>query len=873
MAIFKWLKGRRKILFCSAFALYFGVGSIDAEQINPKLRPGLKDRQSGQAAAGGPIVQYTAHNRGNIQLAIANNGTFGTLGGATPDPFTGEVIPSCIYPRGSDIVYLWVAAMWIGAIVGRDTLVSVGDEDWYRTREFWPDVAPFGDFQYKSIDIGSPFYDPGARSEDDIICEYADTISDVNVVQMDPFDIRPHKPLNVKVTQRSMAWSYAYADDFILFDYQVENIGEATLREVYMGIYVDGDVWHTSRNGPEGWNDDIVGFYPEHPAPEGCGFIDTINVAYTADNDGDPAGGQWDYRSALGAVGVRVVRTPAEELRYSYNWWIMNYSNPSGDFGPRRQERPGDPFRDMGPRIGTPTGDRNKYYVLRHEEFDYDLLFTAKDHTLEGWLPPPEDAEEYARGFDTRYLLSFGPFNITPGDKLPISFAWVGGTDFHVGANHFEDLFEPDSPELYYKALNFSGLAASSRWASWVYDNPGVDTDSNGYAGKLRTCVLDSALARLDTIPDGDSTIIVQIWEPTQVDSFWYEGDGVPDFRAAGPPPAPRMRLIPAEGRFVVHWNGFYSENTRDIFSDIIDFEGYRIYMGLDDRASSLSLMASYDVEDYNRYVFRQTAPGQYEWVLEEVPYTLDSLKTLFGDPEFDPLAWSPLNPFSWEDEVYYFGPQDFNKSDLTSPHGLRKAYPEATDPGNDASLWREDDITREHGEPLPKFYEYELVIDNLLPTVPYCVAVTCFDFGSPVAGLTALETNPVNNLITEYAQLPADSVEKYRLDAYVYPNPYIIDDDYAAQGFENRNRTLAEERARRIHFANLPNVCTIKIFSLDGDLVRELDHNYPGGGPTAMHETWDLITRNTQAVVSGIYYYVIESEERTQIGKLVIIK
>ncbi|MDH4157892.1 MAG: T9SS type A sorting domain-containing protein, partial [candidate division Zixibacteria bacterium] len=152
-------------------------------------------------------------------------------------------------------------------------------------------------------------------------------------------------------------------------------------------------------------------------------------------------------------------------------------------------------------------------------------------------------------------------------------------------------------------------------------------------------------------------------------------------------------------------------------------------------------------------------------------------------------------------------------------------------------------------------------------------VAVTCFDFGSPLSGLAALETNPVNNLITEYPQLPADTVEKYRMEAYVYPNPYIISDDYADRGFENRDRTLAEERARRLHFANLPNVCTITIFSLDGDLVRQLDHNYPEGGPTAMHETWDMITRNTQAVVSGVYYYVIESEERTQIGKLVIIK
>ena len=57
------------------------------------------------------------------------------------------------------------------------------------------------------------------------------------------------------------------------------------------------------------------------------------------------------------------------------------------------------------------------------------------------------------------------------------------------------------------------------------------------------------------------------------------------------------------------------------------------------------------------------------------------------------------------------------------------------------------------------------------------------------------------------------------------------------------------------------------------GDLVRELDHNYPEGGPEAMHDTWNLITRNTQAAVSGLYYWVVESDQGTQMGKFVIIK
>ena len=42
---------------------------------------------------------------------------------------------------------------------------------------------------------------------------------------------------------------------------------------------------------------------------------------------------------------------------------------------------------------------------------------------------------------------------------------------------------------------------------------------------------------------------------------------------------------------------------------------------------------------------------------------------------------------------------------------------------------------------------------------------------------------------------------------------------------------------------------------------------------PNASHDTWNLISRNTQLVVSGIYYWVVEADNgETQIGKLVVI-
>jgi len=861
--------GRRShlfLLFALALSILVSIGTqpLTARALEGAYKQEAARRILRTRSTTESTIFHAAHNRGNIQLAIANNGTFGTFGQSIPDPFSGEIIPSCEFPRNTDNVYLWVGAFWIGAVVGKDTLVSCGSEDFYETSEFWPEEPELGgEFEYSSIDKDSKLYnaDRKAYSEEDIVCEYYDTTTNPSQVGQDPVDGRRHIPLGIKVTQRSMAWSYDYADDFILFDYKVQNIGHERLKKVYMGIWVDGDAFHISRYGAIGWTDDIVGFYPAHPAPEGCGFIDTVNIAYHGDNDGDPvpedAPADWDFASARSIVGTRVVRTPLDSLEYSFNWWIIDYSDASRDFGPRKQGTLGNPIRLFDGRLGTPAGDRARYHIMSNPEFDYDLFYTAVDHTVDGWLPPPAQAEDFARGWDCRYLLSFGPFDIEPGQALPVTFAWVGGEEFHQMPTDFVKHWDPLNPDDYYNTLNFESLATNARWASWVYDNPGVDTDNNGYRGKFRVCAED-------TIGMGDSAVI---------DSLWYEGDGVPDFRGAGPPPAPRLRVIPSVGKLTLRWNGFYSETTRDVFTRQIDFEGYRVYAARDERTASFTILRSYDRKNYRRFYWENISGGSGRWVQGNIPSSLEELREEFDNPEFDPLNHPYNNPFQFDTTFYYFEKQDHNQSDLTSPDGIRKAYPDAVNPGTDTSLWADEDLTDEHGDPLPKFYEYEYVFDNVLATVPYYVAVTAFDYGAPQSGLAPQETKPINNSIMEFPLNSVEAVEAEQLDVFVYPNPYRIDGDYAARGFENRYRNLAPERARRINFANLPSQCRISIYSLDGDLVRSWEHDYPEGGSASMHDSWDLVTRNTQAAVSGLYYWVVESEDRVQIGKLVIIK
>ncbi len=874
MTKIRYTKLRNKILFkeiiISFFISQFLLSSVLAlEPHNPKINHSSKQINSNTIASDRPIIEYAAHNRGNIQLAVGNNGTFGTEGRTIPDPLTGQSIASCVYPKGSEVVFLWVGALWIGAVVGRDTLVSCADEDWYQTYEFWPDPKPAGGFIMRSIDVNSKNYSPNAYSEEDYICYYTDTVTDPGLVQYDPIDQRPHRPLNIKVYQKTMAWSYSYADDFILFDYEIENIGMDDLKEVYIGIFVDGDVWHTTRNGPEGWNDDIVGFDRTHKitTDNGCEYIDTVNIAFTADNDGDPENDSWDYRSALGVVGAKVVRTPSDSLKYSYNWWIMNYGDAARDFGPRQQDSDDDPFRPLLNRLGTPTGDANKYYVLRHEEFDYDLMYTAIDQTSKGWLRPPQFALEYAQGYDARYLLSFGPFNINPGQRLPISFCWVGGEDLHQDANDFKKYFDPLDPDKYYSKLNFNDLAVNAKWASWIYDNPGLDTDGDGFSGKFRVC---------------------------EDETLYYEGDGVPDFQGASPPPAPQFRIIPEIGKLTVRFNGVETETSKDVFSRLKDFEGYRVYIGRDQRESSYSIIATYDIEDYNKYIyeinidttFRLNRNGDTvgfdisrklgdDIVLKDPPFMIDSLCCLYGDScmdnSFDPSDYTRTSPFEFGDSLFYFEPQDFNSSIPGLNTDIKKRFPEQSFPSNiDPQLANPDELTEDG---YLKYFEYEIVIDNLLPTVEYWVNVTAFDFGSPVADLASLETSVTFGAKTAFPLSSFDEVVEKNLEVYVYPNPYIISDDYSLYGYENRLSNLAAERARRLHFVNLPAKCTIRIFSIDGDLVRELDHDKDQSDPTASVDEWNMITRNTQAVVSGLYYYVIESETDTQIGKFAIIK
>jgi len=221
--------------------------------------------------AAAPNSQNCSHRVGNVWFTITNWGFFGSqfnqdqlkemycLG---PGATSGSLAPSFEFPAGTGVNYLFQGALWIGAVVGEDTLVSVGADGWQHINEMYPQSAPNGGIVQKSNRRSSEFYSEDAVSEQDLFAEYTDTLVDDTWTPRDPMDNRPHKPLGIKVLQRSYSWSYSYAEDFILLDYRLVNIGPKDINKAYMALYVDADNWHAST--PNGFADDISGYHSRY---------------------------------------------------------------------------------------------------------------------------------------------------------------------------------------------------------------------------------------------------------------------------------------------------------------------------------------------------------------------------------------------------------------------------------------------------------------------------------------------------------------------------------------------------------------------------------------------------------------------------------
>lgn len=177
--------------------------------------------------------------------------------------------------------------------------------------------------------------------------------------------------------------------------------------------------------------------------------------------------------------------------------------------------------------------------------------------------------------------------------------------------------------------------------------------------------------------------------------------------------------------------------------------------------------------------------------------------------------------------------------------------------------------------------YNYRFDLPGMLSGWQYLVSVTAFDQGDDRT--PALETSLNANAVRVFPgtdvnnDFASGSSEQ---SVGVYPNPYRV----------NAAWDGGTALSRKLHFFNLPGRAQIRVYTLAGEIVAELDHDsdtYQGdtrwfrelsGDNRVMsggEHAWDLLSEANQNLSTGLYLFTVQDKESgvVQRGRFAIIK
>ncbi len=99
-----------------------------------------------------------------------------------------------------------------------------------------------------------------------------------------------------------------------------------------------------------------------------------------------------------------------------------------------------------------------------------------------------------------------------------------------------------------------------------------------------------------------------------------------------------------------------------------------------------------------------------------------------------------------------------------------------------------------------------------------------------------------------------------------VVPNPYM-----ASALWEPANPFSSGRGLRELHFTHLPAKCTIRIFTINGELIKTIEHESQFSDGTA---DWNMLSKDNLSISYGIYLYHIDAPGIGQkVGKFAVIK
>ena len=403
-----------------AFSVGWAVACL-ALLINPDVRSqGLGKEQKATSA-------------GSIGLTVTNVGTIG-------NSFRGEFFegqPSSEYPIGSGIEHMFDGGLWIGAFVRGEPVVSTGaagdDANGFDPGDVGYEMTPVSTVMERSSLLESPVFQPDAVSHQDFVVDFTDSLTSfTNPIVA----IREHtKPLTAAIHLETYTYNFSFADFFVILNYTITNQGRDTWEDVWLGLWTNFVVRNVKITAPRGSD-----FF----AHGGIGFVDSLNLRYKFDADGDKGftdtyigakvlGGEW--RSTFIHPKTRHL-FPDSLLSVNFQVWG---------------------FRSRDINFGSPRNDAERYGRMS-STLKPDLVPQVKG--AGNWLS----------------LVSVGPLaEVSPGETINIAFAIVAG-QMTPRPDLYPDPTRPfprrDLPE---ERVIFE---ENSRWAQRAFN--GEDRNTNG---------------------------------------------------------------------------------------------------------------------------------------------------------------------------------------------------------------------------------------------------------------------------------------------------------------------------------------------------------------------------------------------------------
>lgn len=154
----------------------------------------------------------------------------------------------------------------------------------------------------------------------------------------------------------------------------------------------------------------------------------------------------------------------------------------------------------------------------------------------------------------------------------------------------------------------------------------------------------------------------------------------------------------------------------------------------------------------------------------------------------------------------------------------------------------------------------YQFVDVEVINGFYYSYAVTVFDSSGDESGIARVAEN-VNTVELRPRSEAQGGTGKIR----VVPNPYVISASWERERLGN----IADgEPIRELSFINLPANCTIRVFTVDGDLVKTIRHTNGTGT-----EYWDIRSDFNQMIATGVYFFHVDAPQGEVVGKFAIIR